>query len=82
MVGFRVYLGWQGGDAAAALARAVSDPKSPSYRQYVTPAEFRRQFAPTQGGVGAVQSWLRTSGFTIDYTPTNNHSWRPLPACA
>jgi subtilase family serine protease len=72
-MGFRVYLGWQSGDAAAALARAVSDPNSASYRQYVTPAEFRRQFAPSQAQVGAVQSWLRTSGFTIDYTPMNNH---------
>jgi subtilase family serine protease len=73
VVGFRVYLGWQGGDAATAFAQAVSDPKSPSYRQYVTPAEFRRRFAPTQGQVGAVQSWLRSSGFTLDYTPNNNH---------
>jgi subtilase family serine protease len=72
-VAFRVYLGWQGGDAAAALARAVSDPSSASYRQYLTPAQFRQRFAPTQGQVGDVQSWLRSSGFTIDYTPTNNH---------
>ncbi|HEY1278408.1 MAG TPA: S53 family peptidase [Acidimicrobiales bacterium] len=72
-VGFRVYLGWQGGDAAAALARAVSDPHSPSYRHYLTPNDFRKQFAPAQGQVGAVQKWLRNSGFTLDYTPTNNH---------
>src|SRR3954464_12424627 len=34
-VGFRVYLGWKDANAAEALARAVSDPKSPSYRQFV-----------------------------------------------
>jgi subtilase family serine protease len=72
-VAFRVYLGWQGGDAAAAFARAVSDPNSPSYRRYVTPAQFRKQFAPAQAQVGAVQSWLRGAGFTLDYTPANNH---------
>jgi subtilase family serine protease len=72
-VGFRVYLGWQGGGAAAATARAVSNPKSPSYQHYLTPAEFRRRFAPTQSQVGAVQSWLRASGFTIDHTPLNHH---------
>jgi subtilase family serine protease len=72
IVGFRVYLGWQRGDAAANLARAVSDPNSPAYRQYVTAADFRRQFAPTQAQVGAVQSWLRNSGLTLDYTPSNN----------
>jgi subtilase family serine protease len=73
VVGFRLYLGWQGGTDAADFARAVSDPASPSYRQYLTAAEFRRRFAPTQAQVGAVQSWLRSSGFTLDYTPTNNH---------
>jgi subtilase family serine protease len=72
-VGFRVYLGWRSADGAVALVKAVSDPKSPSYRQYVTPSEFRRQFAPSQAQVGAVHSWLRSQGFTIDYTPTNNH---------
>jgi subtilase family serine protease len=73
IVGFRVYLGWQGGDAAAALARSVSDPASSSYGHYLTPAQFRKSFAPSRAQVGAVQSWLRTSGFTIDYTPGNNH---------
>src|SRR5215471_12240681 len=73
LVGFRVYLGWQGGDAAANLAQAVSDPRSSTYRQYLSAAEFRRRIAPTQAQVGAVQAWLRASGFTLDYTPSNNH---------
>lgn len=72
-MGFRVYLGWQGGDAAAAYAKSVSDPASSSYGQYLTPVQFRKAFAPSQGQVGSVQSWLRTSGFTLDYTPNNNH---------
>ncbi len=72
-VGFRVYLGWQNGDAAEAFARAVSDPSSPQYGQYLTAAQFRKQFAPSQAQVGAVQSWLRSQGFKVDYTPTNNH---------
>jgi subtilase family serine protease len=72
-VGFRVYLGWRNPAGADALAKAVSDPRSASYGQYVTPAAFRKQFAPSQAQVGAVQSWLRSQGFTVDYTPTNNH---------
>ena len=72
-VGFRVYLGWRNADAAEATAKAVSDPHSGSYGHYLSPAEFRREFAPSQAQVGAVQSWLRSQGFTIDYTPTNNH---------
>jgi hypothetical protein len=70
-VGFRVYLGWNSG--AEAFAKAVSDPKSTSYGHYVSAAEFRRQFAPSQAQVGAVQSWLRSQGFRVDYTPQNNH---------
>jgi len=72
-VGFRVYLGWQNADAAVALAQAVSDPRSPQYALYLTPQQFRRQFAPSQGAVGAVQSWLKSQGFSIVYTPANNH---------
>jgi subtilase family serine protease len=72
-VNFRVYLGWRNAAAAEALARAVSDPASLSYGKYLTPAQFRKQFAPSQSQVGAVQAWLRAQGFTVDYTPTNNH---------
>jgi subtilase family serine protease len=72
-VGFRVYLGWRGGDAAEALATSVSTPGSANYRHFLTPAQFREQFAPSQSDVSAVQQWLRDSGFTIDYTPANAH---------
>jgi subtilase family serine protease len=72
-VGFRVYLGWQNPDAVLSLAQAVSNPRNASYRQYLTPAQFRQQFAPSQADVNAVQSWLRGEGFTIVYTPQNNH---------
>ena len=46
-LGFRVYLGWKNASAAEALARAVSDPNSSQYRQYITAQEFRRQFGPS-----------------------------------
>lgn len=69
-VGFRVYLGWRGD--AAATAAAVSTPGSASYGQYLTPAQFRQQFAPSQADVNAVKNWLTSQGFTIDYTPSNN----------
>ena len=72
-VGFRVYLGWRGGDAAAQLAMSVSTPGSPEYRHFLTAAQFRQQFAPSQTAVSAVQRWLRDSGFTLDYTPANSH---------
>jgi subtilase family serine protease len=70
-VGFRVYLGWR--DDATALAAALSTPGSASYRQFLTPQQFRARFAPSQADVSAVQKWLRDSGFTVDYTPQNGH---------
>ena len=72
-IGFRVYLGGNPPSAVEALAQAVSDPHNSSYGQYLTPAQFRHQFAPSQAQVGAVQSWLRSQGFKVEYTPTNNH---------
>ena len=72
-VGFRVYLGWNNPSAVETLAQAVSDPHSASYGKFLTSAQFRQQFAPSQAQVGAVQSWLRSQGFSVEYTPTNNH---------
>jgi subtilase family serine protease len=71
--GFRVYLGWRDPAGAEGLASAVSDPRSPSYRHYLTPAQFRAQFAPTGNQVAQVQNWLTSQGFTLVYTPANNH---------
>jgi subtilase family serine protease len=72
-VGFRVYLGWRNQSAAEAHLRAVSDPASPSYGQFMTPQQFRHDYAPTSGDVNAVRSWLQDHGFTVVYTPVNNH---------
>ena len=72
-LGFRVYLGWNNPSGAEALARAVSNPRSPSYVHYLTPTQFRRQFAPTASQVAQVQNWLTSQGFTLVYTPQNNH---------
>src|SRR2546426_7248940 len=52
-IGFRVYLGWTDPAAVEALAKAVSDPSSTSYGQYLTPQQFRQQFAPPQSQINA-----------------------------
>src|SRR5262249_31083342 len=64
---------WQNQSGLEALAQAVSDPTSPSYRKFLTPAQFRQQYAPSQSSVTAVQQWLRGQGFSVVYTPQNNH---------
>src|SRR6266581_4459395 len=72
-LGFRVYLGFNNPSAVQSLAEAVSNPRSAQYGHYLTPAQFRQQFAPSQASVNAVRTWLMSQGFAVDYTPTNNH---------
>ena len=72
-VGFRLYLGWNNPNGLQALVDSVSDPKSASYGQYLTPAQFHAQYAPSQASVNEVKSWLTSQGFTVDYVPGNNH---------
>ena len=69
---FRVYLGWRDAAGAAALARAVSDPKSPQYRQFLSPAEFRHRFAPNPADVNAVKTWLKEQGFRMGHVPATS----------
>jgi subtilase family serine protease len=73
VVGFRLDLGWRNAAAAEALARAVSNPKSASYRHYLSPAQFRSTFAPTAAQATAVHNWLKANGFVIVNTPANRH---------
>src|SRR4051794_41217058 len=68
-VGFRIYLGWRGD--AASTAAAVASPGRASYGKYLTPGQFRQQFAPTQSDVNSAKMWLTGQGFTVDYSPAN-----------
>jgi subtilase family serine protease len=62
----RVYLAPRGGTAALdAAVRAVSTPGSPSYRQFLTPAQYRARFAPTARTIASVESWLRAAGLRV-----------------
>ena len=71
-VNIRVYLNWRDEAAAQLTAQAVSTPGTASYRHFLTPAQFRQQFAPTQSSVTAVQQFLRDAGFSVVNTPGNN----------
>ena len=70
-VSFQVQLGWRNAASAAALAKAVSDPKSRLYGHYLTSAQFRVRFAPAKAAVAAVRAWLRSKGFTVTAVPDN-----------
>jgi subtilase family serine protease len=50
--------------AATLFARAVSTPGSPQFHRYLTPDGYAARFAATPADAGAVESWLRSQGFT------------------
>ncbi len=47
---------------------AVSDPSSPQYRDYLTPAEYTAMFGPTVCDYNAVIAWAQSQGFTVVMT--------------
>ncbi len=51
--------------ALATEVRAVSDPASPEYRHFLTPAEFAQRFGPTPGTIAKVASVLRSEGLVV-----------------
>ena len=51
---------------ALALVQAVSDPASPDYRHFLTPAQWERRFSPSGAAVRAVTAWLRSNGITVE----------------
>jgi subtilase family serine protease len=72
-IGFRVYLGWHDQGALASFIRSVSDPRSTTYGQFLSPAQFRARYAPSRADANAVASWLTSQGFQLVYIPDNNH---------
>lgn len=67
----QLLLPWRDPAAARAYARSVSDPGSPAYRRFLTPAGFRDRFAPAPATVTAVQEWFRASGLRAGTGPAN-----------
>ena len=47
---------------------AVSDPASPTYRHFLTNAQYNRRFAPAAADVATARAWLQRAGFVIDNT--------------
>ena len=48
-----------------ALAAAVTDPDSPQYRHFITPAEFTARFGPTQADYDAVRQYMEERGLKV-----------------
>ncbi|MGB6545771.1 MAG: protease pro-enzyme activation domain-containing protein [Candidatus Acidiferrales bacterium] len=53
----------------AALRQLLDDQKSsssPSYHQWLTPAQFGAQFGPSDSDVQTITTWLTSHGFTVN----------------
>ncbi|HEY8978074.1 MAG TPA: S53 family peptidase [Streptomyces sp.] len=61
----RLYLNSRDPHGLAAFLRDVTDPRSPHYRHYLTPAQYQRRFGPSGRQIDAVTAWLGRSGFTV-----------------
>ena len=74
-VNIRVYLKkWRDQAAAEKTALAVSTPGSSSYRQFSTPGTVPRAVRAVRSEeIALVQQFLRSSGFSVVNTPSNNH---------
>jgi subtilase family serine protease len=51
----------------AAAATAISDPASPGYEHYLSPARVQARFGATAAQQRAVRGWLRRSGLAVTH---------------
>jgi hypothetical protein len=61
----------ENGERLRAAVRAVSDPHSPSYRHYLTQAEFTEQYGASDADYDQLIAWAKSSGFAIVKTFPN-----------
>ena len=64
-------LPWRNGDRLGQLLRQISDPASPSFRHYLTPAQFTEQFGPTEADYQAVIAFAEAHGLKVGGTYPN-----------
>ena len=67
----RVYLSPRDPAALDRAVAAVSTPTSPSYRHFITPAQFRSQFGPAPDAAAKVSAWLRGAGLKVSALKQN-----------
>jgi hypothetical protein len=57
--------------ALTEFLKELSDPASPNYRHYLTPAQFTEQFGPTEADYAAVVAFAKAKGLTVTSTHAN-----------
>jgi subtilase family serine protease len=68
----RVFLAGRNSDALAKAVAAIADPHSASYRHYLTPAQVKATYAPSDAAVARAKKFLTGYGLKIDEVPSNN----------
>ena len=58
-------------DQLQVLLREIADPGSPSYRQYLTSAQFAQRFGPSEEDYQALAAYFQAQGFSIAGTHAN-----------
>ena len=69
---FSVWLGWRNTAGLTSTLQDMYDPSSPSYQQWLTPAQFHQSYSPAPSEVAEVRSWLVKQGFSVVDVPANN----------
>ncbi len=62
---FSVYLPLTHREALQQLLSDQTDPSSPNYRKWLTPAQFKAQFGPSPASFAQVKRKLEAEGFTV-----------------
>ncbi len=68
----RVALAVKNQAALVSFVKSSSDPKSPTFGKYLTPAQFAATYAPTSTQVASVVAYLKSEGFTNVVVEPNN----------
>ena len=67
MLHLSIGLPLRNGAAAQALVAAITNPASHSYRHYLTPVQFEREFSPSVRDYQALIAFARASGFAVTH---------------
>ncbi len=65
-------LALRNGAALETLVAALANPKSASYRQFITPAQFAASYGQTPQAVAQAVAFLKAQGFTVNRVSPNN----------
>jgi subtilase family serine protease len=70
-VSFDLSLRLRNAAEARRLASAVSNPRSKQFHHYLTDAQWKVRFAPSNAEVSAAKNWLRHEGFRVGTVPSD-----------